>query len=416
MRVIAILISLVWFCSPGLSQDLLELKVKALFEEEKNEVTVDFFHGRLDGMEEIVIAMACDKKDCRGVLRYVRSKEELILKGLMRKEEIYFNEYNNFGKISGQITAKKVDNELTGWWSSNNEDIYFDFELEKVNTAPVEAAPCGQKNWIKHFSSVNSNARMLIQNIEGRGVSGNLYLEKSGPGFQLAGSVTNAGYYELDIYELDKSIGTLVCGFSDQENQKVIFKWNDKKDDQINFNQTENFEFGCVDHGDFIGSYSITYPIANNDDFNACNPRLGPHLRASLQAVAWTEVNFYDGKIISGIINFLNNWSRENKTVAFIFDLERGVLYDQGNLVVQGEELAKLILKEKEILKKKYNHNKSFCTWVDNQAFDLINIRHNGISFESSFHSVFGKEKIVVPFDSLTPYLLTSEALTLLKE
>jgi len=436
MKAASVLIFIIWCCFPCLSQDLLPFKVQELFEGDKEGIAVDFFHGRLDGMEEIVIAMACRKKECRGVLRYIRSKEEINLKGSIRKNDITLEEYNTFGKVTGSITAKKSEKFLTGWWSSNNGNTYFDFELEKVDVVPSKPAVCGPDSWVKHFSAEDSNIKLLVQNIESRGLRGSLYTEKSAPGYQLVGTKTNAGYYELDIYEFDQVLGTLICGFSNQENQKVIFKWNNKKDQQVTFIQTENFSIGCQDYGDFVGNYSTTYPITNHIAFNnwlenessdfiaqckaygkevrKSNPRMDPEIRSTLQAVGWTEINYYNRKMISGVVHFIDNWSPENKSTAFIYDLQNDVLFDQNELLIPGKELTNLVEQEKEKLKKKYNHQKTFCTWIDKQAFDLINIQHNGISLVSSFHSVFGKEKIVIPFDTISPYLLSSEALTLL--
>ncbi len=436
MRIAIVLICIAWCTLPGFSQDLLEFKVKELFEENAGEVPVEFFHGRLDGMEEIVIAMACDKKDCRGVLRYVKSKEELVLKGISKKEQITFNEYNLFGKISGKIIANRNQDNLTGWWSSIDENIYFDFDLKKVVAAPSVAASCAQENWIRRYTDEQSSAKMLVQKINTRDVSGSLYLDKFSEGYQLLGSITDAGYYDIDIYESNKIVGNAICGFSGQEIQKVIFKWTDGTGEQILFKQNDQFLFGCANYGDFVGSYSMTYPITNFENINTwfegqalefiseckeygkgvrkSNPRLNPNIRASLQAVAWTEVNYFNGRVISGVVNYLSSWSNDNKSVAFIFDLQNETLFDQARIVVKSEGLNKLLATEKEKLKEKYNNHKSFCNWIDKQTFDLINIQSNGISFETSFHSVFGKEKIVFPFEEMIPYLRTSEALTLL--
>ena len=275
---------------------------------------------------------------------------------------------------------------------------------------------------------------MSIQKIDNQALLGNLYLGKSAAGYQLSGAITSAGYYELDIYQSDKKVGSLISSFNDQDVQKVIFNWTDGKGTTEIFSQSDKFVFGCVEHGDFLGNYSMTYPLTRHESFNSWiekqvsdfvsqskkygkevrkqNPRLDPELRATLHAIGWTEVNYYNEKIISGVINFSKNRSPVNKTIAFIYDLEKGTLYDQKKILQSSDALTKIIASEKEIFKSKHRNDKSYCKWLDDQAFDLINIQYNGISFESIFHPIFGKEKIVIPFDEVSPHLLPLGALT----
>ncbi len=436
MRTIIWLLFFIGVIQSSLAQSDIELKVHALFEEDQPTLEVQYFHGRMDAMQEVGMALGCIDKDCRGVLRYIRSKEELLLKGTIKKEELTLEEINNFGKKSGNLSATLTNNSIEGWWTDPAEENYSPFKLLAVNKIPLKATPCGKEKWIRYFSSPDNKAHIFLQKSGDSVVEGWMFLPERNKNLILEGGTAGDGYYELQVFEDHNVVGSLIGSFKAQGAQNVLFEWEGGEKNQMQFISSEKLIYGCIEYGDFLSYFSMTYPLTRHQSFNTWmekkvsafaseskkygadvrkeNPELNPAMRSSIHANAWTEINYYNKGFISGILNFSNNWKEQESDESFIFNFKDGKLLTKKELFKISSEVEKLVNNRKLGLIEIKNGDENYNAWIAADEFELINIQYNGLSFASAFHPIFGREKIVLTFEELSPYLNTNGGISAL--
>ena len=433
MRVTSLLVAfcLSWFFSTA--QEALERKVMALFDVKIEPSGIAYYHGRFDNMQEVIIALAFNNKNCRGVLRYLRSEEELLLKGELKKENIRLEEINNFGKISGLLQGTMNAVSIDGWWSDPLEERYIALQADRIYEVPTKATHCGKGKWIRYFTQSDNDSKLIVQKSSDLALSGIIYMDELQKSFKLEGGITNEGYFELGIIDGEKILGQLISKFNPNSSQNIIVNWSDGRIEQRQFINKDKLFYGCMEYGDFLGYYAMTYPLTRHESYNKwieqqvsswateskkyvqevrrLNPELEPRFRTSIQSNAWADLSYFDGNLISGLLNYTNNWSTVNTTTPFIYDLNSGQLLNAQNLFENKDNVKTLIEEKKQTLLAENKSDLEFCEWVAEEKFELINIHFDGLSFDSNFHPVFGRASLLISNEEIKPLLATNSAL-----
>jgi len=296
-----------------------------------------------------------------------------------------------------------------------------------VTNLPEKATHCGKNKWIRYFIQQNGQSKIILQKSSEQALAGRIYLEEKKKAYLLEGGITTEGHYELQLFNDEVVLAQIIGKFNDKGQQNIRISWNDGKTEQLPFLAQDRLLYGCMEYGDFLGYYAMTYPLTRYDRYNTwmekqvsgwasesknyaqevrtLNPKLEPQFRASIQSNAWTDISYFDGQLISGMLNYTNNWSSKNNSQPFIFNLKEGQLISPQELFKNESELQHLISEKKELLLQEKENDQEYYKWIASEQFDLLNIHFDGFSFTSNFHPVFGQESILISMTEIKPFL-----------
>ena len=406
--------------------------VLELFDKPKKVKWMQHYRGRIDDLNDIAVTLAFDGKQCKGTLLYLRSKTSFTLEGQIKKGVLKLKEIDKKGQVSGHIKGKVIEGEIIGEWSNHNNSFGGSLFLEKTDKSIDVPSYCGNNKWIHHYTGEfqDKASDLILQKESDNYLKGNLYLAATGKSYALNGFLEENGLFSLKITD-------------DYRNKKGVMTGSLVEAHALNasFNTTSGYQglatytlhsellVGCVEFADYLSSYDITYPklqhrqfnnwidaVSNNwisncrnyaDEVRKKNKTETPALRASLRAYAWTDLDLLSDQLISGFITFSNTWSSGRVGQSFSFDLKKGKEITFDNLFKPEFDYRRYIWNElnRKIKKHPMYKNEGFRSWISALEFPYFTIRKEGVSFSSGFDTIYGQQRITIPFKDLKPYL-----------
>ena len=422
-----ILISLLAF---GQTTDT-EASVIKLFEKPTKIQWIKHYKGRIDDINDISIALAYDGRNCKGILRYLRSNETFYLDGKIKNNKIKLEEIDFKKRTSGYIQGQMVNDKIVGEWSNVDNTIAGKIKLEEVAEEAQTPSHCGNNKWLRIYSGKvnNEEVELILQKDVDTGVKGSIYF-KTTKKSKLAIGVTIKDHFIIKITELDGNVfGTLDLTKEGNRNKlKGTFTNSDGLVKTTPFRLVNQYGMDCVEFADYMTSYDFTFPKTKNAYFNkwieekvdkwvkSCHAygykqkvknEPNPFSRTSLRAFGWTDVHLLNDRLFSGFLTFSKTWSKKEDCISFNFDRTAGKMLELNELFIEGFDYNTFIKNYIKIksAQLKLTKKAAFNDWIDREDFPLFTIRNEGLCFSSFFNPIFGQQHILLPFEKLRPYL-----------
>ncbi|MEM1319148.1 MAG: hypothetical protein AAGG75_02765 [Bacteroidota bacterium] len=409
-----------------------EKAVYALFDKPGKIKWLRHYKGRIDDLNDITMTLAYTGKHCRGVMVYLRSKQEFRLEGNIKDGLLSLKEIDPQGEVSGHIKAEITELHIVGEWSNFDYSIGGILDMHQVESEVIVPTYCGNNKWIYHYngSLLGGDSELILQKESEERLRGILYYKTSQKTYYLQGDLDENNLFVLTIKDEHAQMkGTLTGSLVEAHTLNATFEAPNGQQGLATYKLSEEILVGCVEFADYMSSYDITYPKTQHRRFNdwmdrvtgewvyACrayveevqqlNPEPAPALRAKVRAYAWSDIELLSEEIISGFMTFSNTWSVGLRGQAFNFDLRSGREITLRDLFVEGFDHSRFLKDylNENIDKHRLYRDAKYRQWLATAMFPHFTIHREGISFCTNFDATYGQQRITIPFSELSPYL-----------
>ena len=390
------------------------------------------YQGRIDDLNDIAMTLAYDGKSCRGALIYLRSQEKFKLVGDIDKNMLQLEEVDANGQISGHIAAELSKEGIIGEWTNHDRTIGGHLLLHQKEQAIEYPSYCGDNKWIHLYKgTIGSEAiDLILQKTGNQKLRGIAHVHHQGKSYPMVGDYHLDGQFEIFLQDDNgHSAGRMVGQFNQSTRLEAQHIGHDGKRNSCQLNLIDALGVECMEYADYISTYDVTYPKTQSPAFNrwitqltdewvaecyayaqrvkAQSGTIRPDQRASVRAYAWTDIDFYDGQLISGTFFHCSTWSNDYEGQAFNFDLQEG----------KAIQLSELFIKDfdHQAFVRQYIHDTidqhalyrdfQFREWLSSASFPYFSIRRKGINFSTAFNPIYGQQHITIPYTQLNRYL-----------
>lgn len=389
-----------------------------------------YYRGRMDDLNDVAVILASDGEHCHGQLTYLRSRERISLSGKIFSDSLDLAEWNAEKEQVATLRGRIRQNQFKAEWSSLDKKRgarLISWQTDKPSEVP---AHCGDNKWFRIFSGrwADSTASVFLQKEGQDRVHGMLYTHQPFASYQLEGSILEQERLLLKTYDhYGKYIGQITGSIDQQDVLAVVWKPEGKSPIPVQMNQRMQLAAGCFEFADFFSSYDLTYPKLRHAGFSAWldqqlsdwknqvtqytrehkpNAR-NATVRSTLRASAWTDVEFINEQLVSGVITSTYTWAQSPGGMAFVYDLKNNKPLLLPEIVKDVAGLQPLIKKQLNASLNLYaqHTDPSFKSWVVLQEFPAYTIRAEGICFSTLFHPLYGRVQVLLPWTALQDLL-----------
>jgi hypothetical protein len=387
------------------------------------------FTGRMDDVSDVELTLGFDGKYCKGFLTYIESQSKLKLDGTFDENGLQLVEIDSNRDTSGFLKGKILDKNLFAEWTNFNNSIGSIIECEETDVAKIGLSHCGDNKWINKYN-INYNGgnfEIILSRFNNGLLFGKCWIETGNLNYTLKGEINDNGDFFINLTKTD---GTEAGSFQGTmlQIQTLNLDWATKagKHQYLTFPMIETLSVGCYEYADYSNSYDVLYPktrcIACNTWMErkvtnwltkckgsfASNPqKQNPSNRAAQRASGWVDISLWNDDLFCGTLTFTESWADEPNGISFNFDLNTGKEIKLEDLFLKNFDAKNWIesFKTKEIAKLPQIAEKDFKNWIDQEGFPLLMLQREGIVLATTFHPVFGQQKIMIPYTVLKPYL-----------
>lgn len=414
----------------GQGQDAGTQAVMAQFANPDKVLWTRYYRGRMDDLNDVSVILASDGEQCHGQLTYLRSRERIILSGKIYSDSLDLAEWNATKEQVAFIRGRIRQNQFKAEWSSLDKKRgakLISWQTDKPSEVP---AHCGDNKWFRIFSGswIDSTASVFLQKEGQDRVHGMLYTHLPFASFQLEGILQDQDNLVLKTYDhFGKYVGQINGTIDQQDVLNAVWKPDAKASFPMQMNQRMQLAAGCFEFADFFSSYDLTYPKLRHAGFSAwLDQQLSDwknqvtqytrehkpsnrsaSVRSMLRASAWTDLEFINDQIVSGVITSTYTWTQSPGGMAFVYDLKNNkplliseMVKDVGAL----QSLLKLQLSE-NLTQYAQHSDAAFDAWVVKQDFPSYTIRAEGICFSTLFHPLYGRVQVLLGWAKLQELL-----------
>ena len=408
--------------------------VKALFENQTEIQWVKHYKGRIDDLNDVSVTLGFDGTDCKGQLTYLRSNTKFDLDGTLENRQLFLQELDETKKVSGTLKGELKGNMVIGKWKNYNGKMGGNLWLEETEKENKFPSYCGDNKWIRKYEGAvgQKSAEIILQKESSQKLSGIIFYERKNQSYALHGNIDEQNDFIIKVKDEKGSIVQTLEGNLQQDKLTIAVKQTSSKNAKTTLTPIEGLTIGCVEFSDYKTSYDITFPKTTNAAFNkqmqeetdawvkACrnhsvrvkkeNPLEQPKFRATERGYAWSEVDYFSKKIISGLMTFSNTWTPGQKIIAFNFDLENNNSIYLSDVMEQNKDSEKYIKNycKREIKNHKLYGDDDFKKWIKKSDFPYFTIRKEGICFSTKFSMLYGRQSVTIPYQQLKPFLTKS--------
>ena len=415
-----------------------EKTVYSFFSKQKKIKWIEHYKGKIDGTNEITITLAFDGKSCKGLLVYSKSGERLRLDGVLKSNELKLLEVDQNGIISGEFEGYIQGKNLILNWSNVDNTLGSDVFLTQIKNEELTPKSGINQKWIRYYEGdvFGSKVDLFLQHDGENGLKGIAYFENENKSYNLIGDTYDVDNLEITIKDDQNNLkGTLQGVFKEGNEISANFYINAQRT-PILFLIKKELKVDCIEYADYVTNYDIAFPKTSNLSFNrwmekltsqwvndcrnhsfevrmVVNTAIKPELRSSVRAYAWSEVDFFDDHLISGFLTFENTWTKGLNGKPFNFDFNKGKEIALEDIFKEGFDRSAFIanqLNEKIDQHALYN-DYEFRNWLSKQDFPYFLIHKDGLAFCTSFNSIYGRQKVKIPFEALKPYFKENNVL-----
>lgn len=419
-------------------------RVQSLFSTEGEVESVRFFRGRMNDVNDVMIALGTNGKEYRGIMKFLRSNAEFRVSGQVKGKELILLETDTFGNSTGRITGTIDDFEgIKAKWTNINRTLGGSMILIPYPTEPEYPTYCGDNKWIRLYSGKIGGEKVdfLLSRGTNFNINGLAYFHKQDKSYAVEGSLAN---YNRDIsLELrDNNYNSFgkITGKVDFKTDNIAATFQDLNDRtfESTIKKETTISVGCIEYADFITEMEVTYPKTRNIKFNEIlneyiqewlktsraytnqykeqMKRPNSTIRASLRSYFWCNVEYFSDTIISGKATHVNTWESDYNGYAFNFDFKKNEKITLESIFKPKSGYQKFIIGyiQKEMKKRSFYSDATFQKWIKTEKFEYFTIRKDGLNFISNFNSIFGEQNCTIPYSELKDYLKAESSISFL--
>jgi len=386
------------------------------------------YEGHIDDINEVKIILACSNNICNGELVYLRSGDRFRLSGQQEDNKLALEEYDANNQLTGYIKGKFIGSAIDATWKNASQTIGSKLYLTSSKERPKALNNCGANKWIQAYRGIiqDKEVEMILQKTDNNRVLGNAYYVKEKRTLAIRGILESNNTLNLTLLDdrTQRTIGTIRAIYRNGQELSASFYNTRNAQSFASFELLHTLEVNCLEYADYFSSYDFLYPQSNDPLFNQIMTFLTkdwvidcknqarairkeqavPTLRASQRGYSWTEVTLYKKDFISGLLTYNNTWNGKKATKAFNYDFKNKASIELEDIFKGGFDYKAYIKKYvKEELQRDATYKKdiSYQAWVDQQSFSLYTVGQDGLHFFTAFHSVYGRQSVIIPYKKM---------------
>jgi hypothetical protein len=408
-----------------LTQDTALLRI---FEGQDELVWVRQYTGLLDDTYAMTANLGFDGYRVRGYLAYPSSPTRIRLDGTLLHDSLQLEERGPQDLLCGLWHGRLLDNQLLVDWRTPDGQRGARIELEHTHTAPVD------NFWLNRYvARWNGSWVELALMRSARGaLTGSLYVESEQITVPLKGEISPDGQFLLETPLPNGEASVELSGqFRYLQAAKATYHTTNGELRTFALQLRDNMLTARMEYSDYQTAIDVVYPQTRCTDCNnslqrqldtwvravrasaaASGQTNTPPYRHTQRASGWTEVVYWDDRILSGFVLCQQSWADSTgRGVAFTFDLEEERPMDVRSLFVKNFDLDSWLAEyvRHEVPKiPGYTHRPAFRHWLDEGGFPLVCMAREGLCLSTYFHPVFGQQRMIVPWAALQAHLKKS--------
>ncbi len=422
-------------------QQQMASEVRGLFDKPNKIEWLRHFTGYFDGISTVQVTLAYDGKRCRGQLRYVESKEVFWLQGTIKKGELRLQELDYNLNLSGYLSGAWREDQLLLNWYNHDQTITSELSLNALRQTQSKSVEQQLSLWVRSYRGLafGQPIELLLQQESEDQIHGSIYYVDERQVYALSGHRQATGSLTLQVRNQNgQSQGTIEGVFKRNGNISAnVFSASGQRSPTL-LSIENNLRVNCRHYADYVANFAFTYPQTSHLKFNSIfgemvdgwlerctqkarqlRPRRDqnhPNLRASLHGNAWTEVELMNDRIFSCFITFQDSWSLTNTGRAINFDLNTGRELQPEDIFREEVDLKDFVWQylDEHLDQLPLGEDKAFRLWLVKQDFPYVTLQQNGICFSTHFDSVYGRQKVVIPYERIQSYLLPDSPISYL--
>jgi hypothetical protein len=404
--------------------------IAKLFEKQSDIQWVKTFKGRLDDASVVDISLGFDGMNCRGYMSYAKSRIRFRLEGYFDTLSGFQLEERDLSRgLTGFLTGTYTNRRLLADWSNADKTLGARIEAEEVSPGQSVTVNCSDNKWSGRYITRYNNARcdMVLVRSHNGALDGFLWIEADSKTYRLKGDIALDGNYEMEALLTNGKVAGIVQG-NIKPGQNTDCNWIGSGEKRVfKFTLKEYFLSGCYEYADYATSYDALYPRTPCSGCNTwldqqvtgwvnkCKTTLNdkktplsPANRSSQRASAWAEVACWTENIFSGYFSFSETWDPRIDGVSYNFDLRTGKPITFNELFNKGFDaknwLAEYAHRESPKLPA-FAADPQYREWINKEGFPLFTLRRDGLEISTLFHPSYGRQTLLIPYDSLKPYM-----------
>lgn len=418
----------------SLSSQTLDLAQKARTQfNSPNELRwLKHFKGQINDYNEVAIVLGFDGLLCKGVMKFLRSGEELMLDGVLENENLVLKEIDSEKNISGYIKGILKDNIFEGNWSNFDNTIGSPLEFEQAQAKNLLPSHCGKDKWMRRYTAISKNkvVELSLQKLQGESVNGMIYLKKENLTLKTRGEWSAKGL-KLTLWDdYGNTVGELNAPDPSRQGFKGFLTYESKKITVLDFLLSARLKAGCVEFADYSSIYDIIYPRTTFASFNNWIEKLvtvesgklnnrtskaaaqitsfSPENRAGIRSGGWFEIGFFNENLLSGILVIQSTVAKQQRAIPVNFDLTNNRPIQFGDIFRAEYDLEYFV---KNVIRKEFKKHRFYQTepgfknWIQTTSFPHMILLRNGIHFSSDFNAIYGRQGITIPYSRLTGFI-----------
>jgi hypothetical protein len=410
----------------GTAKDSLIFK---LFEQPASIQWIKSMKGRIDDVSLVDVTLGFDGHNCRGYLTYIKSHNRFRLLGTLQNNQITLEEHDPSNALTGTLEGTFTGRKLDASWTNADNTIGSRLEAEEPMPGQTISTGCGENKWVNRYITRYNGARadMVIIRMHNGAMEGFLWVEADSKTYQLKGELKPDASYEMEaLLPNGKIAGILQGSLKNQQNTDCTWVGSGEKR-TFNFAIKDKLQLGCYDYADYRSSYDAIYPrpacVACNTWLdqqvnawvNQCKNTMAglkepltPASRNTYRASCWADIACWTENVFTGYLTFTDTKSEQSQGKSFNFDLRAGKeisMNDLFNKNFNAKAYFEAYAKKEAPKLPQFAADVKYREWITKEGFPLFALRRDGLELSTLFHSVYGRQLLLIPYSDLKPYM-----------
>ena len=374
------------------------------------------YEGRMDDLSYAYMVLGYNQDVYRGLLQQ-KGLDDWHLEGEVDGKTLNLIVVDDDDDLLGYIRGQIQDSAIVATFSFHDESWQRLLVLDRI-LRPTPSDVCGKNKWLKTYQGtlMSDNVDFVLQKEEDQILSGLVFFENQNISYDLKGSCATETCNEanLQLYNSqDVLLGSLIMSGLNSTAMTVQLGEEIYPD----FMTTQDLPMICGSHFHKKHRLSYVYPFFENkkiDDWfkrqvNSWLSTFRDPVQNELEFGdfrLWVDLDYLGDRLVSGTITSRVKNGQINRE-SFIFDLSKRAPSEINDWVVNQKSfdpfIAEIIQAEKSRMTKSFPPEGK--AWLEGQEFSHISLRKEGLCLKSDFSSLFGENKIMIPWNVVEPYL-----------
>jgi len=404
-----------------MAQTELEQKTMQLFD---NPISwVKQFEGKIDDVHQASVCLAFDGINCKGFMTYTSSGTEYLLVGTLQGEELVLLEkYNQ--EPSGYINGHLKNNEITLVWKSIDESNSYSAKFEKKNNSLNKGV---SEVLIFAGKLDEQNVKLTLQK-NGESGLGNLiynnqrtekvYATFSTPSDMKIENLTSGYSFRLvNTKENFFEASFILPGASMASHfgLKQSAKHNVKVQEYLSHTEKREIVLPSLDE---VFDQELNGMIQDWQQDLSNRKNSQAEGRFVDQSKIWFELETYNDEYISGIVYYNSSWNKTLASKTFTYHRRENKMISLAPFLKGSAKWEKAI-KVRMLAAKELNNSTvedQYKKWINRaELMDPI-LCEGGLQFLTESNVVFGQASTFVPWNSLSPLVISPAKLNKLRK